>query len=341
MARARTTATHGPAWLTQAAVIARQFYLEGRSKVQIGADLGLSRFKVARILDEARELGLVEVRIRLPAQIDPELSSALRGRLGVHRAVVLAQSASAGTVYDDLGRVGADLLTELVTGDDVLGLTCSRSVTAAAQALRDLATCDVVQLTGTLAGLGADTGSVESVRTAAVVGGGRAFPIYAPMVLPDAATALSLAGQEAIRTTLDRIGSVTVAMVAIGGWREGLSTVWGSSIPRERAAAARAGAVGEIGGRLFDRHGAAVDGSIDRRVLGVSLAQLREIDEVVGLAYGSGRARAVSAAVAGGLVETLVCDADLARTLLDGLDELSDVGEAAAGGDADARRAID
>ena len=321
MPRVRNTETHGPAWLVQAAVIARQFYLEGRSKVEIGDDLGLSRFKVARILDEARDLGLVEVSIRLPAPIDPDLSSALQAGLGLRRTIVLAQVARADQVYDDLGRVGADLLTELVTSDDVLGLSCSRSVTATTQALRDLAGCDVVQLTGTLAGTGVDTGSVESVRRAAVVSGGRAFPIYAPMVLPDSPTARSLTGQEGIRHTLDRIGSVTIAMVAIGAWSEGMSTVWGSVSRHERVAATKANAVGEVGGRLFDAQGEPVPGSVDDRVLGMTLEQLREIDEVVGLAYGSGRATAVRAAVAGGLIETLVCDADLARALLDETDQ--------------------
>jgi transposase len=36
--------------------IARRFYLEGKSKVEIAAELGVSRFKVARLLDAAREV---------------------------------------------------------------------------------------------------------------------------------------------------------------------------------------------------------------------------------------------------------------------------------------------
>ncbi|MGH8966451.1 MAG: sugar-binding domain-containing protein, partial [Actinomycetes bacterium] len=79
----------------------------------------------------------------------------------------------------------------------------------------------------------------------------------------------------------------------------------------------------EIGGRLFDGQGEPVPGAVDDRVLGMTLAQLREIDEVVGMAYGIGRAEAVRAAVTGGLVTTLVCDAPLALALLDQADEVS------------------
>lgn len=313
--RPRVPDVHGPAWLVQAAEIARQFYLEGRSKVEIGDALGLSRFKVARILEEARELGLVEVTVRLPAFIDADASAAVIAHTGA-RAIVLSPDVS-GEVRAELGRLGADLLTERVSDTDVLGLSCSRSVSAACEALGTLAPCDVVQLTGTLAGRDGGPGSVESVRTAAAVGGGRAHPIYAPMLLPDASTAHALAGQDSIGRVLDRIGSVTVAMVAIGGWTPETSTAWEATTAADRKQARAAGAVGEIGGRLFDADGHRVATGLDDRVLGVDLEQLRTIPEVIGLAHGAARAPAARATLSRGLVDTLVCDHELAATLLE------------------------
>lgn len=307
---------HGPAWLVQAAEIARQFYLEGRSKVEIGDALGMSRFKVARILEEARELGLVEVTLRLPAFIDADTSAAVAAHTGV-RAIVLSPDVRGAEVRAELGRLAAALLTERVTDTDTLGLSCSRTVSASCEALSTLAPCEVVQLTGTLAGRDQDPGSVESVRTAAALGGGRAHPIYAPMLLPDAATARALAGQDSISQVLARIGSVTIAMVAVGGWASETSTVWESATPAERKEAKAAGAVGEISGRLFDARGRRVATGLEDRVLGVNLEQLRAIPEVIGLAHGGSRAAAVHAVLCGRLIDTLVCDHELAMTLLD------------------------
>jgi hypothetical protein len=45
--------TGRPAQLILLASVARRYYLEGRSKVEIADELGLSRFKVARLLDAA------------------------------------------------------------------------------------------------------------------------------------------------------------------------------------------------------------------------------------------------------------------------------------------------
>jgi len=311
----RLATDHGPAWLVQAAEVARLFYVDSRSKVEIADLLGMSRFRVARILEDARELGLVKVTIRLPAAIDAEASAAVKRHTGA-RAIVLSADTT-GDVRQHLGRLGADLLSERAASEDVLGFTCSRSVSAACSALRSLSSCDVIQLTGTLAGRDGEPGSVESVRRAAAVGGGRQFPIYAPMVLPDAQTTRGLGRQEAIRHVLDRIPTVTIALVAIGGWSQETSTAWESATPADHVLARDAGAVGEIGGRLFDARGRAAVTELDDRVLGLGLEQLRSIPEVIALAHGSGRAAAAHAAITGGLVDTLVCDHAVARGVLD------------------------
>jgi DNA-binding transcriptional regulator LsrR (DeoR family) len=200
---------------------------------------------------------------------------------------------------------------------DVLGLTCSRTVVAAIHALTRLPPCPVVQLSGTLAGPEMEAGSVESERRAAQVGGGKAYPVYAPMLLPDARTARALARQPTIRGALEEFEAVTVAMVAVGAWAPGLSTVWDRAEPAEREELCAAGAVGEIAGRAFDAGGRAVLGALQDRVLGIELDALRRIPRVIALVHDRRRAVAARAVLTGGLADVLVCDEGVARALLD------------------------
>jgi DNA-binding transcriptional regulator LsrR (DeoR family) len=308
---------HGPVWLVRATRIARRFYIDGASKTDIAAETGLSRFQVARILEQAQSMGLVEVTVRLPANIDPDLSSQLTERYQPVEAVVITcADRSVASMREAVARAAADLLSEVLTEHDVLGLTCSHTVAAATHALSRLAPCRVVQLSGTLAGPEVEAGSVESVRRAAQVGGGKAFPIYAPMLLPDAATARTLTEQPTIRQVMEEFGVVSVAMVAVGGWAPGLSTIWDSAEPEELTQLGSGGAVGEIAGRAFDSTGAAVPSALDDRVLSIRLDQLRSIPGVIGLAHDARRSAAVQAALTGRLVDFLVCDDGLARALL-------------------------
>ena len=47
----------GPAQLVLTASVARRYYLDGKSKIEIADEFKLSRFKVARLLDDARSSG--------------------------------------------------------------------------------------------------------------------------------------------------------------------------------------------------------------------------------------------------------------------------------------------
>ena len=53
----------GPAALVLTATVARRYYFDGKSKSDIAEQLGLSRFKVARLLDQARATGLVRIEL--------------------------------------------------------------------------------------------------------------------------------------------------------------------------------------------------------------------------------------------------------------------------------------
>lgn len=315
----------GPGELVQVAAIARRFYVDGASKVQIADEFGVSRFKVARLLADARAAGIVQVDIRLPARLDADLSAALRGALGLARVLVVDTPEHPDTsLRGHLAAVVADLLTEIVDDDDVLGLTWSRTIDVATTKLSRLARCSVVQLAGTLARTasdpGRDTGSdnstVEIVRRAAAVGGGRAWPIYAPLMVKDRAEADSLRRQADIAAAFAHFDRLTKAVVAVGAWAPTYSTVWEALSPDEREAHRLAGARAEVSARLLDAAGGDVVTDLDDRVMAISTAQLRAVPEVIAIVGGSARAAAAEAAVRSGFVTTLVTDATVARHLL-------------------------
>jgi len=78
-----------PSEVVLAARVARQFYLEGVSKVDIADRLGISRFRVARLLDCAREAGMVHIEIGLPGgSLDAGLSAELCSAFGLEQAFV-------------------------------------------------------------------------------------------------------------------------------------------------------------------------------------------------------------------------------------------------------------
>src|SRR3954468_22015772 len=110
-----------PADLVQTASVARRFYLQGQSKVEIAEELGLNRWKVARMIEDARRSGLVHIEIRLPAAIDAELSDVLAQAYGLRRAIVVdTPDDPSSQLRADLGQVAAALLSEIAGPNDVI-----------------------------------------------------------------------------------------------------------------------------------------------------------------------------------------------------------------------------
>src|SRR4051812_34440557 len=113
----------GPAHVVLTASIARRYYIDGRSKIDIADEFGMSRFKVARLLESARESGLVRIEIRAEGDIDVDLSARLQDRFGLqHSVVVDTPDDDPASLREHLGRAAARLLAEILTPEDVLGL---------------------------------------------------------------------------------------------------------------------------------------------------------------------------------------------------------------------------
>lgn len=313
--------SRGPAQLVLTASVARRYYLDGRSKVEIAEEFALSRFKVARLLEDARSSGLVRIEIGHPGTVDVELSGRLMRALGLRHCVVTdTPDEHPAALREHLGAAAADLLTELVGEDDVLGLSWARSVSAMATALRRLAPVPVVQLTGALARPGVDDSSIELVREVARVSGGPAYFFYAPMAVADAATASALRGQPEVARAFSLIGSVTIAVAGVGAWAPEQSTLFDATGDAERRRLAAQGVYADVSGVLVDAAGAAVPSALTERMIGITYEQMRAVPEVIGIVYGLAKVHAVLAAVRGGLVDSLVTHSTLATALIEAAD---------------------
>ncbi|QIZ36828.1 sugar-binding transcriptional regulator [Saccharopolyspora sp. ASAGF58] len=303
-----------------AASIAHRFYTQGRSKMEIAEEFGISRFKVARILSSAQETGLVRIEFDLPVPVDLPLSDEVRAAYGLRRVLVLNRAQSKGDrpeLRRRIGTLAAQLLTELATPDDVIGLAWARSVNAMAEAVKSLPKCPIVQLCGVQAGMDMRDRSVETVGRVAQVGGGDAYPIYGPLVLPDRRTTDILRKQPGIAETFDQFQQLTKAVVSIGAWQPGESTVYDALTPSERDSIGRRGATAEIAARLFDEDGNALSTGLAHHVLAITHDQLRRVPEVIALGYTEPKAEAIDAVLRSGIVTTLITDAAAADRILE------------------------
>lgn len=304
----------GPDELFQRAVIARRYYIQKRTMVQIAEEFGLSRFKVSRMLDEALDSGMVEITIHSPGSIDVELSTSMQRIFGLeHAYAVVADSNNADDIVESVAAAMAELLQSILREGDVIGVDCGRTITHVAGHLARLPRCDVVQLTG-MAGEIASNGT-DLVRRISEVSGGRSWPLYAPLVVSDARTAKGLLDGAQIRETFAHHANVTCALVSIGAWNEDSSQVYSSLSAPEAAELEAAGVCAETCALTVDVEGRRVPGLDDRRI-GVREDTLRATPTVIAVATGESKVAATRAVLRSGLVSSLVADARLAAAVV-------------------------
>ena len=306
-----------PTEVVLAARVARQFYLEGVSKIDIADRLGISRFRVARLLEGARDAGMVRIEIGLPGgNLDAGLSAELCSAFGLRHAFVFDfPDNEEQALRHRLGEAAGQALMDLIAPGDVLGISWSRTLSGLAAALTQFPPCPIVQLTGAVPPPdGRDL--LDVVRSVARVGGGPAHVFYAPMLLDDAQTAAAIRRQGDIAAAFAVVPSVTLAVVAVGAWAAGLSTIYDAVTPAERDYLAARGVRAEVAGVFIGEDGRPVATPLDSRMIVTPGPALERIPFVLAVPFGVAKGPAVRAAIRGGLVHGLVTHASLARALL-------------------------
>jgi DNA-binding transcriptional regulator LsrR (DeoR family) len=272
---------------------------------------------VARLLETARAAGLVRIEIGQPGGIDLDLSGDLRAAYDLRHAIVVDTAEEDRLALRQLvGAAGAELLSEITTRNDVLGLGWARSLIAMRAALRQLTAQFVVQLTGALSRPDVDDSSIELVRDVARIANCPAYRFYAPMIVHDGLTATALRNNPEIARAFALFPEVTKAVVAVGGWNPPASTVYDALSPAERKALVRRGVHADVSGVLLDADGGPVHTPLTDRMICIDAGDLRRIPEVIALAYGPEKASATRAAIQGGYVKGIVTHTSMAKALL-------------------------
>lgn len=306
-----------PAASLEAAMVARRYYLQNKQKNEIADELGVSRFKVARLLDEARDSGIVHIHIEVPTDIDLELGDRVAHRFGVARVVAARTlDEDESSIWPVIGAAAADYLASILGTQDVLGISWGRALSNTVEAFSARTGTDVVQLVGGVNAGNSAIGGVELVRRMSAATGGHAYPLNAPLILGSASIAKALRLDSSLADAIGRFPSITVAALGVGSWAPAMSAVANELSDAERDVVAELDVVADMCGILFDSSGQEVDSPLKGRTVGVELEDLRRIPEVIAVAGGPEKSPAIASVLRSGLVTTLVTDARTAQRLL-------------------------
>jgi DNA-binding transcriptional regulator LsrR (DeoR family) len=295
--------------------IARRFYLEDASKIELAEEFSISRFRVARLLQQAREQGVVTIEIHDQQETREALAAELADHLMLDECVVV----KAGDTEDEnrrrLAKAAAPWIARTVRDGDVLGLSWGRTLVAIGEELPALPPCTVIQLTGTV-GNDFRQSPVEVIRRISGRSSVEPVAVFAPLFAASRSAADTFRSDPSIEAALKRYAHLDLAVVAVGSWDPPITQLGPLLTPAERDELEREGVVAEIAGIFFRADGSVIDTDLSQRRISVSADELTRTPRVVAAAGSAEKAEAIAAVARSGILTSLVTDDRAASALL-------------------------
>lgn len=303
--------------------VARLYYDGGTKQPQIAARLRLSQPKVSRLLKQALEEGIVRISVRAPTGTHPELEEGLESRYGLQEVEVVDISVDDDAhAVRELGAAAAYHLETTVRSGDVIGVSSwSATLLAMVEAMHPVTGVQgtrVVQILGGGGDPAAEGHATHLIRRLAHLLQGEGTFLPAPSSVGSKESRNVLLEDPYVRRAIEMFDELSVALVGIGGQQpSGLLASSGNVFSADELRVVReAGAVGDVGLRFLAADGTLVRSSLDERVIGIELEQLRRVPRAIAVAGGPGKTAAIRAALVGGWVNGLITDRATAERLL-------------------------
>ena len=295
--------------------IARRFYLEDASKTELATEFAISRFRVARLLQQAREQGVVTIEIHDRDEPREALSAELAEHLGLEECVVV----KAGDTEDDnrrrMAKAAAPRIAGNVRDGDVIGLSWGRTLVAIGEELPALPSSTVIQLTGTV-GNDFRQSPVEVIRRISRRSSVEAVAVFAPLFAASESAADTFRNDPAIKAALRRYEELSLAVLAVGSWDPPITQLGPLITTGDRADLEREGATAEVAGIFLRADGSVIETGLSRRRISVSADELIRTPRVIAVAGSVEKAGAIAAVARSGIVTTLVTDDRAAAALM-------------------------
>ena len=295
-------------------LISEMYYIQGKTQKDIADSLRLSRPAVSRLLQTARDRGVVRISIVDPSERLKALEEQLVQAFGLEGCRLCPSDTDYGILKARLGYRGAELLVASLEPGDVIGIGASSTVYEAVKALhetRDYPGLRVVPLSGGSLGMNGHPQINQVVHMAAQLLNAESIYLNAPLYVGEDRIVQLLMEDTSIRqcTSLwDQLGN---ALIGIGrgdtvDTKDPHFLAALDAVGRSRVAAA-------VCGWFVDGEGNAIKG---RNTTSVNVDQLKKARNVIAIAGGKSKARAILAVLRGKFVTHLVTDEDVAREIL-------------------------
>ncbi len=301
------------------------YYVGNLSQQDVSDRLGISRFKVLRMLADAREQGMVRISVEHRTSRTLELADRLAAAFDlkeVQVAPVPAKLTDDSYARSAVAILAANYLARIAGSETPLtvGVGWGRTLSRMADNLSGISNDGLtfVSLMGSVTHATHTAPGDVCVRLAAQTGG-RALLLPAPFVADSPAACELFMNQRLVREAMQTARNADHALMSVGECRDGAVLFESDLFSEEQLQQLRdADVVGDCCGVFYRTDGSIADIELNKCTPCVQPGDMRKMDSVI-LTSGVRKCAATLAVLRAGFTSRLLVDEALAQALLDSI----------------------
>jgi DNA-binding transcriptional regulator LsrR (DeoR family) len=306
---------------------AHLYYEAGMTQSEVAKRIGLSRPLVSKLLQKARDTGIVEITIKDDTVVTTQQEEQLERRYDLREAIVVpVQDHWDEEHVKRLAAKTASLfLKKAVAKASSVGISWGSTLYHFVEEF-PYAQVKNLRVYPLIGGMGRNHVELHSNSLAqrwAHKLHANCEHLYAPAILPSESLKEQLLDAKDIRLLLREATQVDLAVVGLGDPYDSTMAELGYLTEEDIAMLRQSFAVGDINSRFINEQGEEVDCPLNDRVVGITIDDMRKIETLVCIATGIRKEKALAAALKGGYIDILVVDSVTAHAVLHRQEEVT------------------
>lgn len=304
--------------------VAKMYYFEELTQEKIANKLGVSRPVISKMLQKAREEGIVEINIHDEGFDLTELEQKIANHFQLNDVVIAStESLSEDQKSVSLGRVAAQYVSNMIKKSvEKIGVSWGKSLYHMVKEypIENRGNIRVIPLVGGIGPRGVELHANQIAYEFAKKINGESESLYAPAIVDSVELKEELIRLPHISSVLEQGRDVDLAIVGIGNpFQQSTLVEIGYLGEKELVDLQKSDVVGDIGSKYIRKDGQEADHTINQRAIGIELNDLKKIERVIGVAAGMHKVNSISAVLKGGYVDILITDDQTARAMAEQL----------------------
>ncbi len=292
--------------------IAYYYYFEEMTQQSIADMLAISRIRVLKLLEKARQTGIIQFRLRKNPEFHVQFERQLINKYSLKDVFVVPAPTSEEKTNINLAKAAALYINDRLKEQDLInvgyGDTSNHLLNNLATMAEKPISC--ISLTGGVSYYLPDTRS--NVFNANL------HLIPAPLLASSIEMAQAIREEISVKEIFRMSAIANFTVIGIGGLHE-KSTIFktGTLNKNDMIYLKMKGAVGDILSHFIDKDGNLVQNHIEDRLIGISLDAIKTFKNVIGVAAGENKVEAIKAVLKGQYIDVLITDSSTAEKLLE------------------------